>query len=107
MGMNDFEEKANATLIRLACKGWRVRWLPDSSSARARVFLEKQTIEIYDSDEEAAWSTLIHEVVELRLRPVIRPYKEMCNALIGTIEKLTYARKEQFIDDILKMLKIF
>jgi hypothetical protein len=31
----------------------------------------------------------------------------MCNALIGTIEKLTYARKEQFINDLPKMLKIY
>jgi hypothetical protein len=68
---------------------------------------EKQFIEIYDVDKDDACDTFLHEVIEIKLRLVTQPYREMCNALIGTIEKLTYARKEQFIDDIPKMLKFF
>jgi hypothetical protein len=101
-----FEEKAKNALYRLG--HWRVCWLPyPSYPIRGRVVPEKQVIEIYDAGEEAAWETFLHEVLELKLRLVTQPYREMCNALIETIEKLTYARKEQFINDLPKVLKIF
>ena len=108
MGVNEFEEKAMAALTRLGYGEWRVCWLPDPSyPIRGRAVPEKHTIEIYDVDIEEAWATFLHEVLELKLRLVIQPYREMCNALIGTIEKLTYARKEQFINDLPKVLKIY
>lgn len=107
METSEFEERANNVLTRLGLGYWRVCWLPDSScQIRGRAFPEKSLIEINDSNEKAAWDTFLHEVVELKLRLVTQPYREMCNALIGTIEKLTYTRKEQFINDLPKLLKI-
>jgi len=108
MEASKFEERAMNALIQLGLGHWQVYWLPDSSNPiRGRAIPENSLIEIYDPDEEAAWDTLLHEVVELKLRLVTQPYREMCNALIGTIEKLTYTRKEQFISDLPKLLKIY
>ena len=108
MEANDLERRMNQSLVRLGLGRWSVCWLSDSScSVRGRVIPEKFLIEIRDDDEGDAWDTLLHEVVELKLRLVTQPYREMCNALIGTIEKLTYTRKEQFISDLPKLLKIY
>ena len=101
-------ERAKSALSRLGLGHWQVCWLPDPSyPIRGRAVPEKHTIEIYDVHMDEAWATFLHEVLELKLRPVIQPYREMCNALIGTIEKLTYARKEHFINDLPKLLKIY
>ena len=107
MEVSRFEERTMNALSRLGLGHWRVCWLPDPPHhIRGRVVPEKQVIEIYDAGEEAAWETFLHEVLELKLRNVTQPYREMCNALIETIEKLTYARKEQFINNLPKVLKI-
>ena len=103
-----FENKMNEFLSVLGLVHWRICWLPDSSNPiRGRAIPEKSLIEINDTSEEAAWDTFLHEVMEVKLRLVTQPYREMCNALIGTIENLAYARKEQFITDLLKLLKIY
>jgi hypothetical protein len=98
MGDNEFKERAKNTLTRLGLGHWHVSWLPDSSySIRGRVFPEKLLIEIYDLDEEGAWDTFIHEMVEIKLRSALRPYRLLVNSLIGVIQEIADSEKDRFI----------
>jgi len=53
---------------------------------------------LYDEDEQDAWKTFMHEVLEFRFQQVTQPYRMIVNSLIEVIEKLTYSRKEEFLD---------
>ena len=58
---------------------------------------------IYDEDEQDAWDTFTHEVFEFRFQQVTQPYRMLVNSLIEVIEKLTYTRKEEFLDFLPKL----
>ncbi len=101
MEVSKFEEKANNLLIRLGLGQWRICWLPDSSyPIRGRVVPEKLLIEIYDLDEEAAWSTFIHEIVEIKMRSALRPYRILVNKLIEGYQELVDGEKDRFIEGL-------
>lgn len=53
---------------------------------------------IYDGEENEAWRTLYHEIVEYRLKEVTGVYRSLVNQLIEGYEQLAYQRKEQFIN---------
>ena len=107
METSKFEEKAKNALSRLGVGHWRVCWLPDPSySIRGRVVPEKQVIEIYDSDEEAAWSTFIHEIVEIKLRSALRPYRILVNKLIEGYQELADGEKDRFIDGLNEVFEV-
>ena len=101
MEARDFKEKANNALIHLGLGHWIVCWLPDSSyPIRGRVVPEKLLIEIYDLDEEAAWSTFIHEIVEIKMRSALRPYRILVNKLIEGYQELADGEKDRFIEEL-------
>lgn len=111
MRVPEFEEKAMATLTRLGYSQWRVCWSPYTTYLiRGRVVPERQVIEIYDSDEEAAWSTFIHEVVEIKLRSALRPYRVLVNKLIEGYQELADSEKDKFIEglnDVFELVRDF
>lgn len=101
------EERAKNVLTRLGLCHWRVCWLPDPSySIRGRVVPEKKIIEIYDSDEEAAWSTLIHEMVEIKLRSALRPYRILVNKLIEGYQEMADGEKDRFIESLNEVFEV-
>ena len=57
---------------------------------------------IYDSDEETAWFSLLHETTEWRVKGLIAPYRRLVNKLIEALEDELYARKEQILDQVVK-----
>jgi hypothetical protein len=74
-----------------------VVWKPDSS-ASVHGEIRGNAVFVYDEDEEEAWATFVHEVVEFKLQKLTRVYRTMANCLIEGYEKLAYQEKEDFIE---------
>jgi hypothetical protein len=55
--------------------------------------------------EQDAWATFTHEVIEFKLKTVTMIYRTMINSLIDGYEKLVYQEKEEFIEFIPKLIK--
>lgn len=101
----NIEENMNHVLERVGLKGWTSVWAPGKSSKRGEVIPRKRLIIVYDKDPSRAWETFQHELVELKLRRVLRPYRELCNKLIELVEKMTYMEKEAFIKELPDLLQ--
>ena len=107
METRKFEERMKNVLTRLGLGQWRICWLPNSSySIRGKAISEKLLIEIYDLDEDGAWDTLIHEIVEIKLRSVLRPYRLLANSLIGVIQEITDGEKDRFIESLNEVFEV-
>jgi len=107
MEVGKFEKRANNALTRLGLGQWSICWLSDSSyPIRGRAFPEKFLIEIYDLDEKGAWDTLIHEIVEIKLRSALRPYRLLVNSLIGVIQELADGEKDRFIKSLSEVFEV-
>ena len=74
-----------------------VIWTPDQTKTVHGKIADK-ILFIYDLNLEEAWQTFTHEAFEFKFRQVTKPYRLLVNELIGVIEKLTYQRKEEFLD---------
>ncbi|MCJ7762750.1 hypothetical protein MUP38_04760 [Candidatus Bathyarchaeota archaeon] len=61
---------------------------------------------IYDRDECEAWLTFEHEVYEFKFKEVTYPYRTLVNSLIEAVEKLTYGRKEKFLEFLPQISKV-
>ena len=101
LNANNFEAKMLKILSNLGLGHWKVHWHPEfSSTIRGKVVSEKLVIEIYDSDVESAWDTFIHEVVESKLRSVLRPYRVLVNKLLEGYQEIADAEKDRFIEEL-------
>jgi len=95
----------NHTLQHLGLRNWKALWNPDSSQPiRGQVLPRSQLILVHDEDPDAAKETLIHEALEIKLRGVLRPYREAVNGLIQAFEKVTYQQKEDFLEDLTPLI---
>lgn len=92
------ESQMNKAMNLLGYPEWQAVWAPGKASKRGEVFPEDHLIVVYDESPSDAWDTFIHEVIELNLRHITRPYRDLVNALITILEKQIYKRKEEFID---------
>ena len=105
---SDFLEISKKRLAQLGLSHWTVKWLPDpSSSVHGRAIPETQIIEIYDPTEEAALDTLLHEVIEIKHRHSLRPYRVMVNKLIEGYQELTDTEKDRFIEELPLIFEVF
>lgn len=101
----NIEENMNQVLERVGLKGWTSAWAPGKSSKRGEVIPRERLIIVYDKDPQRAWETFQHELVELKLRRVLRPYRVLCNKLIEVVERVTYVEKEAFIKELPDLLQ--
>ena len=62
-------------------------------------------IEIYDLDEEGAWDTFLHEVIEIKMRSAQRPYRILVNKLIEGYQEIADQEKDQFIESLTDLMK--
>lgn len=104
------ENEMNLALKRLALTGWTVVWDPEpSEKARGLVIPEEKVILISDGNEEAAYSTLAHEYLEIRLQAMNKAKTLTISALLKALEKIFYEEKEREIDSlvpfVLKMMR--
>jgi len=106
MEATEFKKMTMNALINLGLGHWRVCWLPNSShQVRGRAVPEKLLIEIYDLDETEAWNTFIHEVIEIKLRSALRPYRILVNKLIEGYQEVVDGEKDRFIETIPAILE--
>jgi hypothetical protein len=83
---------------------WRVAEKPGcSSSKRGEALPESKLILVYDKDERAARETLLHEVLEVKLRGVTQPYRTLINALLEWADKIAYSEKERAINNLIPL----
>jgi hypothetical protein len=102
------EEKMNKIVESLGLSGWIVVWEPNPTEPnRGQILPESKTIIIHDEEPEDALKTLLHEVVELKLRPVLRLYRSLANALLNWADEQVYYEKEKAIDDLISFFLKF
>jgi hypothetical protein len=95
----------NEAIKSLGLSEWIVIWEPDlTQPSRGQVLLESKTIIINDEEPEDAFKTLLHEALEIKLRPMLRPYRTLVNALIEWADGQVYESKEKVIEDLLPFL---
>ena len=83
-----------------------VAWVPNPEKDKhGEIVLSSKTLFIYAVSEGEAWQTLIHEVLEFRLKSVLGHYRNVINGLIEIIEKSCYQQKEEFLEFIPRVLE--
>jgi len=82
----------------------RVVWSPDPE-AECHGEIAKGCIMIFDIDEEEAWDTFTHELIEYKLKKVTNVYRETVNALIEVLQKVANNEKESFIESTPVLIK--
>lgn len=84
-----------------------VAWTPDRTRDRhGQIELSSRTLFLFDEKEEQAWETLFHEVLEFKLKDVLKHYRNIINGLIEIVEKSCYQRKEEFLEFIPSAFKL-
>jgi len=102
----DQEDRMNELIRSLGLSGWSVLWEPDSTQPkRGRIIPETRIILVHDKEPEAAMETLLHEALEIKLRPMLNPYRTLVNSLIEWADSQVYREKEKVIEDILQLVK--
>ena len=108
MKVSDFAEVSTKRLVHLGLGHWKIKWLPNpSSSIRGRAIPQTLTIEVFDSTEEAALDTLLHEVIEIKLRQSLRPYRVMINKLIEGYQEISDTEKDRFLEELPLIFEVF
>lgn len=102
------ENEMNNALRRIGLKGWSVVWSPDpTEKARGLILPDERVILISDVNEDAAYDTLAHEYLEIRLQAMNKAKNATINALLKALEKIFYEEKEREIDNLVPfVLKI-
>jgi hypothetical protein len=102
--VRELEARMNEILESFGLGEWQAIWEPDSTQPRGQIQLENRIILIHDDKPEEVLKTLTHEIVELKLRPMLKPYRTLVNALIQFAEERIYESKEKVIEDLLPFL---
>lgn len=103
---NDLENRMKRCLTRLGLGHWKASWLPNSSApVRGRTIPEKLSIQIYDVDEFDVWETFVHEIVEIKLRSALRPYRILVNKLIEAVQEIADGEKDRFIESLFEVFE--
>ena len=91
----------NKILASLGLYEWNLIWEPDHHQVnRGQIIPKTKTILISDEEASEALETLLHEALEIKMRPLLGVYRETVNHLIAIIEEIAYRQKEQLIDEL-------
>jgi len=100
------ESRMNMLLERLRL-AYRAVWCPQDSPRHAEIDVEQRLILIYDKDEIEAWISLLHEVLEIRLRRVLNVYRGLVNKLIEFVDGQVYREKERVLEDCIRDFRLW
>ncbi len=99
------EAKMNELVKGLGLANWEVVWEPDEAQQKlGRIIPESRIILVHDLDAKAAMRTVLHEVLELKLRPAFNVQMSLSNALIEWANTQAYKMKERSIEDLLDII---
>jgi hypothetical protein len=100
------ENEMNKSVHYFGLDGWKVIWVPDEKQkVGGQVLSEERTILVFEKDPEKVKDAFFHEILEIKLQPLIAEYQDAINALIKVIERLTYREKERVVKDIVPYLR--
>ena len=100
------EAEMNRVLSRIGLSEWEALWVPDSSTkVNGQVITEQKTILVFSEDPEKARDTLLHEVIEIKLKKLIGNHYDMINGLIKIIQELNYVEKERTINELVPLIR--
>lgn len=98
LSMNEFVKS-------LGLPNWSVVWEPDETQQKlGRIIPENRIILVHNPDAKAAMRTVLHEVIELKLRNAFNVERSLSNALIEWANNQVYRAKEQSIEEILDII---
>lgn len=100
----NLESKMQNCLDRLGVP-LKVLWIPKPNNDKHGE-INSNCLFIYDRDEPEAWLTFEHEVYEFKFKEVTYAYRTLVNSLIEGFEKLTYERKERFLEFLPKIAEV-
>jgi len=84
---------------------WQVVWKPDATQPRlGRIIPENRIILVHDLEAKAAMKTVLHEVIELKLRAAFNVERSLTNTLIEWANKQAYQAKEAAIEEVLDLI---
>ncbi len=69
-----------------------------------RVDPRNKIIYIYTDDPDLAYQVLFHELLEIKLLPLLNKYIDLINLLMKYIEDNLYLEKERILNEIVKLL---
>jgi len=99
------ENELNMALKRLGLREWSVVWDPEpSEKARGLILPEDKIIMISDEKPEAAYETLAHEYLEIRLQAMVESRNATINALLKALQEIYYKEKERGIDSLVPLV---
>lgn len=103
--IQEHEAKMNAFIKALDLANWMVVWEPDEEMEElGRVIPDSRIIIVHDMIPKAAMRTVLHEVIELKMRPAFQVQRDLVNALIRLMDAQTYKMKERSIEDIVESI---
>ena len=101
----EHEAKMNELVRGFGLDDWEVVWDPDDNQEElGRLIPESRVILVHDLDPKAAMRTVLHEVIELKLRPAFSVQMSLSNALIDWANAQAYKMKERSIEDLLDVI---
>jgi len=101
----EHEAKMNELVESLGLVNWEVVWVPDEEQeALGRSIPESRIILVFDRSPRAAMRTVLHEVLELKLRPAFNVQMSLSNVLIEWANAQVYKMKERSIEDLLDVI---
>ncbi|MBA7685754.1 hypothetical protein ES703_94182 [subsurface metagenome] len=101
----NLEDELNEALRYLGLKDWNVVWAPEpSEKARGLIIPEDKIILISDEKPEAAYDTLAHEYLEIRLQAMVESRNATINALLKALQEIYYKEKERGIDSLVPLV---
>lgn len=98
----------NMALIPLGLEGWKAMWEPDTSQkVNGRVIVEQKIIIVFTEDPERAKEVFLHEVIEIKIQPLITQYREAINGLINILADLTKNDKksQKTVDGFIRIIE--
>ena len=77
----------------------KIVWSPNPNhNKHGLIEANSRTMFIFDVEENEAWATFLHEVLEFKLKETLKTYRMVINGLIEVIEQTCYKKKEQFLE---------
>ncbi len=100
----DLEEELNR-LVKKFGLDYRVIIIENSKDGRKGwVDTKNKVIYVNSSYPDEIYKIFLHEILEIKLNPLLNKYVRLVNVLIEYIQGELYREKERFLEDVLDIL---
>ena len=99
----DLEEELNQ-LVKKFGLDYQVIIVNKDDGRRGWVDTKNKVIYVNSSDPDEIYKIFLHEILEIKLNPLLNKYVRLVNVLIEYIQDELYREKERFLEDVLDIL---